>query len=666
MNRSSMPKQVMTFSNGGLASFIPRQTQIAGQPHMLAYINPQEEALLRDFGGSGIAGPGGIPSYPPDSAIDADYGFSTDSQDRGMTSTGVGSQTGNSGADDNDDGGWSWAESSLNPANWGSGNNSSSGGRNFDADMSAGSGTVYSSQDDTYTSDAGALPTDVGLIDSLLMGVGLKDKTAAYYSATADTIARTQGADAAARYIDQMNAAGNLSDADATALKTSTAYTAQDAEARGLLDSQQNGGDNQAGGEEGDDQTDGEEGDGEDEDTGPPSSVNFRFYGGYQPRTQADVLVESPTANTPFVMPDDPRFTPLFNPDDNIDEILNPTPIGPTEGYGGDLAKKILATDYGPTPVGPVEEEVKYERPWFPGESVPDVEVPEFNPLTAQGGISAVEQRMIDQFGYTANPDGTISRGDTIYDSEQGGFLQGGTAAMTPAEILAQQQRVAQQASDLLAQRGGVQKTPEEMLQQIQETQARYITGAPGAPAQAFDFGAPANVGDTYFDPMTNTTYEYREKPLGDTGQTYQGWDIKSGTGGQVGLYGPGTVDPGMNYGGGELAQAPAEDMVERSELLNDPNYRGDGTNFGMVMPQSFAAGVTPGSGTPAQGQFATMQELMEFQQQYPNVNLMGEYQRLKALEGGAAQPVTLPQRGVGSLMAGDPATEAMYQGIMS
>jgi len=38
---------------------------IAGQPHGLAYINQDEEALLRSFGGSGIAGPGGIPSYPP-------------------------------------------------------------------------------------------------------------------------------------------------------------------------------------------------------------------------------------------------------------------------------------------------------------------------------------------------------------------------------------------------------------------------------------------------------------------------------------------------------------------------------------------------------------------------------------------------------------------------
>ncbi len=46
-------------------SSVPRSTMIADQPHMLAYINQDEEALLRSFGGSGIAGPGGIPSYPP-------------------------------------------------------------------------------------------------------------------------------------------------------------------------------------------------------------------------------------------------------------------------------------------------------------------------------------------------------------------------------------------------------------------------------------------------------------------------------------------------------------------------------------------------------------------------------------------------------------------------
>ena len=40
-----------------------------------------------------------------------------------------------------------------------------------------------------------------GFVDSILMGVGLKDKTPGYYTATANTIARTQGSDAADRYI---------------------------------------------------------------------------------------------------------------------------------------------------------------------------------------------------------------------------------------------------------------------------------------------------------------------------------------------------------------------------------------------------------------------------------------------------------------------------------
>ena len=39
-----------------------RHTVIANQPHMLAYINPQEEQALRDMGGAGLPGPDGIPS----------------------------------------------------------------------------------------------------------------------------------------------------------------------------------------------------------------------------------------------------------------------------------------------------------------------------------------------------------------------------------------------------------------------------------------------------------------------------------------------------------------------------------------------------------------------------------------------------------------------------
>lgn len=51
----------------------PRYASIMGQPHMLAYINAEEEQLLRSRGGMGIKGPGGVLAYPPDSVIDEDY-----------------------------------------------------------------------------------------------------------------------------------------------------------------------------------------------------------------------------------------------------------------------------------------------------------------------------------------------------------------------------------------------------------------------------------------------------------------------------------------------------------------------------------------------------------------------------------------------------------------
>jgi len=52
---------------------------------MLAYINPEEEMMLRQMGGSGMAGPGGVPSYPPStqSGPGANVGPSSDSGTRG-------------------------------------------------------------------------------------------------------------------------------------------------------------------------------------------------------------------------------------------------------------------------------------------------------------------------------------------------------------------------------------------------------------------------------------------------------------------------------------------------------------------------------------------------------------------------------------------------------
>jgi hypothetical protein len=44
---------------------IPRQTEIMGQPHMLSYINPEEEAMLQQMRGGmpPVAGPGGVPAF---------------------------------------------------------------------------------------------------------------------------------------------------------------------------------------------------------------------------------------------------------------------------------------------------------------------------------------------------------------------------------------------------------------------------------------------------------------------------------------------------------------------------------------------------------------------------------------------------------------------------
>ena len=65
----------------GMVEQPPHLTEIMGQPHMLAYINPEEAEMLMREGGMGIEGPMGIPAFPPDSAIDADYGYGGGSDD---------------------------------------------------------------------------------------------------------------------------------------------------------------------------------------------------------------------------------------------------------------------------------------------------------------------------------------------------------------------------------------------------------------------------------------------------------------------------------------------------------------------------------------------------------------------------------------------------------
>jgi hypothetical protein len=60
MQRSGAGGGIMGYANGG---GVPRQTMIGDQPHMLAYINPEEADLLQGLGGMGTPGPGGVPQY---------------------------------------------------------------------------------------------------------------------------------------------------------------------------------------------------------------------------------------------------------------------------------------------------------------------------------------------------------------------------------------------------------------------------------------------------------------------------------------------------------------------------------------------------------------------------------------------------------------------------
>ena len=74
---------------GGVAAVptdtIPKQTTISGQPHMLAYINPQEAQLLKDRGGIGSLF--GIPTFfnPAD-----DMGLESSLADQQSVSAGLG------------------------------------------------------------------------------------------------------------------------------------------------------------------------------------------------------------------------------------------------------------------------------------------------------------------------------------------------------------------------------------------------------------------------------------------------------------------------------------------------------------------------------------------------------------------------------------------------
>ena len=80
----------------------PRQVDIKGQPHMLAYITPQEGGILQLLGGSGAPGPMGIPQFGFGDGDVGDEGGDADTGTEEGGSDGPGGGNGN-GSDNGSD-----------------------------------------------------------------------------------------------------------------------------------------------------------------------------------------------------------------------------------------------------------------------------------------------------------------------------------------------------------------------------------------------------------------------------------------------------------------------------------------------------------------------------------------------------------------------------------
>ena len=92
------------FEDGGAVP--PRRTDIRGQDHMLSYITPDEADILKALGGSGEAGPMGIPAFRP-GGDDGQGNVGGDAPGGGSSGGGGGggSSGGGGGSGNDDDGG---------------------------------------------------------------------------------------------------------------------------------------------------------------------------------------------------------------------------------------------------------------------------------------------------------------------------------------------------------------------------------------------------------------------------------------------------------------------------------------------------------------------------------------------------------------------------------
>jgi hypothetical protein len=82
------------------------------------------------------------------------------------------------------------------------------------------------------------------------------------------------------------------------------------------------------------------------------------------------------------------------------------------------------------------------------------------------------------------------------------------------------------------------------------------------------------------------------------------------------------------------MADQAAQQQMAQNEYQQGMNAMTSGKGGPKTMPQ------------PGGGQFSSMEQLMEFQKANPSMNLMGEYQRLQGLGGGAQTQPPMPQPG--------------------
>ena len=106
--------------------------------------------------------------------------------------------------------------------------------------------------------------------------------------------------------------------------------------------------------------------------------------------------------------------------------------------------------------------------------------------------------------------------------------------------------------------------------------------------------------------------------------------------------------------GSQRLAPRPMEMMsvAERNRINDMSQAMADQAAQQQMAQNEYQQGLTAGKGgprtmpQPGGGQFSSMEQLMEFQKANPSMNLMGEYQRLKGLGGGAQTQPPMPQPG--------------------